>query len=268
MIDYRCVAGPRDKPFVERHESFSLSYVRRGSFGCRTQGRAFELVTGSMLIGRPGAEYLCVHEHHDRGDECLSFQFAPELVDEFGARAAVWQSGALPPIAALAVLAELAQSASLGASDLGVDELAIVLARRFIRLAPPSAGSDRPATPRQRRRAVEAAHWIDAHAHEPIGLEQAAQQAGTSPYHFLRAFADSLGVTPHQYLLRSRLRKAARLLAEKDRPITDIALDVGFADLSNFVRSFHRAAGVSPRGFRRAARGERKIFQERLAALG
>jgi len=42
---------------------------------------------------------------------------------------------------------------------------------------------------------------------------------------------------------------------------------VGFADLSNFVRSFHRAAGVSPRGFRRAARGDRKIFQDRFAAL-
>ena len=79
-----------------------------------------------------------------------------------------------------------------------------------------------------------------------------------------------LGVTPHQYLVRSRLRRAARLLAEEDRSITDIALDVGFADLSNFVRTFHRAAGVSPRAFRRAARGDRKILQERLgaAALG
>jgi AraC-like DNA-binding protein len=61
------------------------------------------------------------------------------------------------------------------------------------------------------------------------------------------------------------LRRAARLLAEGGRSVTDVALDVGFADLSNFVRSFRRAAGVSPREFRRAARGERKIFQERIA---
>jgi AraC-like DNA-binding protein len=73
-----------------------------------------------------------------------------------------------------------------------------------------------------------------------------------------------LGVTPHQYLLRSRLRHAARLLADDDRPVTQIALDVGFADLSNFVRTFHRAAGVPPRAFRRAARGDRKILQDRL----
>jgi AraC-like DNA-binding protein len=80
----------------------------------------------------------------------------------------------------------------------------------------------------------------------------------------LRVFASVLGLTPHQYLVRSRLRHAARLLADEARSITDVALDVGFGDLSNFVRTFHRAAGVSPGTFRRAARGDRKIFQDRL----
>jgi AraC-like DNA-binding protein len=54
------------------------------------------------------------------------------------------------------------------------------------------------------------------------------------------------------------------LLAGDDRPITDVAFDVGFGDLSNFVRTFHRAAGVSPLRFRQASRGNRKIFQERF----
>jgi AraC-like DNA-binding protein len=112
---------------------------------------------------------------------------------------------------------------------------------------------------------VETALWIDAHSHQPIGLEDAAAQAGISPFHFLRLFSDVLGVTPHQYLVRSRLRHAARRLADDDSPITDIAYDVGFADLSNFVRTFHRAAGASPLKFRQASRGKRKIFQERLA---
>ena len=84
-----------------------------------------------------------------------------------------------------------------------------------------------------------------------------------SPFHFLRMFSGVFGVTPHQYLVRARLRKAARLLSEPERAVTDIAIDVGFGDLSNFVRTFHRAAGVSPSQFRRAAR-DRKIFQERL----
>ena len=267
VIDYRCAAGRADKPFVERHESYSVSYVRKGSFGCRTEGRAFELVTGSVLIGRPGAEYMCVHEHHDRGDDCLSFQFAPEFVHELGDPSPVWRSGALPPLAELALLAELGQSVSAGASDLGLEELGILLACRFVRVVRKNGLRDCAASRPQRRRAVDAAHWIDAHAHEPIGLGDIARQAGLSPFHFLRAFSNSLGVTPHQYLVRSRMRKAARLLTEGNRPVTEIALDVGFADLSNFVRTFHRSAGVSPRGFRRAARGERKIFQDRLAAF-
>jgi AraC family transcriptional regulator len=120
--------------------------------------------------------------------------------------------------------------------------------------------------PGDRRRAVESALWIDAHAAEPIDLSMLARQAGLSPYHYLRIFSSALAVTPHQYLIRRRLCRAAQLLALEDLPVTNVALETGFGDLSNFVRSFHRAAGVSPRGYRRAARGDRKIFQERLAA--
>ena len=57
------------------------------------------------------------------------------------------------------------------------------------------------------------------------------------------------------------------MLADADRPITDIAYDVGFGDLSNFVRTFHRAAGVSPRTFRRAALKDPRLLREQIAAL-
>jgi AraC-like DNA-binding protein len=109
---------------------------------------------------------------------------------------------------------------------------------------------------------VETALWIDAHSHGDIDLEQAAAQAGISAFHFLRLFSSVLGVTPHQYLVRSRLRHAAWLLADDGLSITDIAYDVGFGDLSNFVRTFHRAAGISPLRFRQASRGKGKGFGE------
>jgi AraC-like DNA-binding protein len=67
--------------------------------------------------------------------------------------------------------------------------------------------------------------------------------------------------------VRARLRRAARLLAEDDRAITDVAYDVGFGDLSNFVRTFHRAAGVSPRRFREAAQGRRRLAPDRPDAV-
>jgi len=266
VFDYRCAAGPGDRPFVEVHGAHSLSYVHKGSFGCCTRGRSFELVAGSVMVGRPGDEYVCTHEHHLGGDECLSFQFAPALVDTIDDGAEVWRRACLPPLPELMMLGELGQAVAEGRGELGLDEVGLAFAGRCVELA---GGRTRPAVRLRaldRRRAVETALWIDAHASQSIDLQAAADQAGLSAFHFLRLFASTLGVTPHQYLVRARLRRAARALAEDERPITQIAFDVGFGDLSNFVRTFHRAAGVSPRGFRDAARGDRKILQDRLAA--
>ena len=264
VSDFRCSAGPDDTPFVEQHTCHSISYVRKGSFGCRTRGRFFELVAGSILVGHPGDEYMCTHDHVC-GDECLSFFLTPELVEAIGDRAEVWQIGSAPPLPELMVLGELAQAAADGRSDIGLDEVGQVFASRFVEVVSGRAREPVPAKARDRRRAVETALWIDAHSHRQIDLEHAAGQANISPFHFLRLFSSVLGVTPHQYLVRSRLRHAARLLADDDSSITDIAYDVGFGDLSNFVRTFHRAAGVSPLRFRQASRGMRKIFQDRLA---
>jgi AraC-like DNA-binding protein len=265
VADYRCSLGPGDASFVETHAAYSVSYVRKGSFGVRTRGRAFELVAGGLLIGHPGDEYVCSHDHVC-GDECLSFALSPSLVDTLGDRAEIWRSGGVPPLAELMVLGELAQAAVEGRSALGLDELGTLLAGRFVALVSGQGHGSPSNAPRDRRRAVETALWLDAHSHEPIDLAAAAGEAGLSPFHFLRLFSRVLGVTPHQYLVRSRLRRAARLLAEENRSITDVAYDVGFADLSNFVRSFHRAAGDSPRAFRKAAKGDRKILQERISA--
>jgi len=264
VSDFRCTAAPGDTPFVERYASHSISYVRTGSFGCHCRGRFFELVAGSVLVGYPGDEFICTHDHVC-GDECLSFFLTPELVDTIGDRPEAWRVGAAPPLPELMVLGELAQAAADGRSDLGLDEIGQIFADRFVEVISGRTHQPAPAKPRDRRRAVETALWIDAHSHRQIDLDAAAAQAELSPFHFLRLFSGVLGVTPHQYLLRSRLRHAARLLADDERPVTDVAYDVGFGDLSNFVRTFHRAAGVSPRKFRAASRGMRKIFQERLA---
>jgi AraC-like DNA-binding protein len=264
VSDFRCTAAPGDTPFVERYASHSISYVRKGSFGCRCRGRFFELVAGSILVGYPGDEFICTHDHVC-GDECLSFFLTPELVESIGDRPEAWRAGAAPPLPELMVLGELAQAAADGRSDIGLDEIGQIFAHRFVEVVSGRTHQPKPAKARDRRRAVETALWIDAHSHRRIDLDAAAAQAELSPFHFLRLFSGVLGVTPHQYLVRSRLRHAARLLADDEKPVTDIAYDVGFGDLSNFVRTFHRAAGVSPRKFRAASRGMRKIFQERLA---
>jgi AraC family transcriptional regulator len=271
VIDFRCSAGPGDAPFTEMHGSFSVSYVRKGSFGYRSRGRAFELVAGSVLIGHAGDEFVCTHDHHLCGDECLSFHFAPEMADALSRstparHAATWRAGCLPPLSELMVFGEFAQAAAEGRSDVGLDEAGFLFANRFIEIVSGRTHKDFNARAPDRRRAVEAALRIDERSHQPMDLESIAKDACLSPFHFLRLFSGVLGVTPHQYLVRSRLRHASRLLADPSRSISDIAFDVGFGDLSNFVRTFHRAAGMSPRRFRQAAKGDRKILQDRLSA--
>jgi AraC family transcriptional regulator len=261
VFDFHCCAGPAEAPFPEVHSCHSLSYVREGSFGYRSGGQAHDLVAGSFLVGHEGDEYICTHDHHLGGDRCLSFHLAPELVDQIGDRSALWRIGALPPLAEMMVIGELALSTSEGRTGIALDEVGVMLGARFVSLL---SGRDRAKvhpSARERGRVIETALWIDANAEREVDLAAAAAEAGLSPFHFLRLFRRVLGVTPHQYLLRSRLRRAARLLAERDRPITDVALDVGFGDLSNFVRTFHKAAGMSPRRFREAARGERNFLQ-------
>ncbi len=262
ILDYRCAATPADRPFTEVHERYSLSYVRSGSFGCHALGRQFELVAGGFLLGCPDDEFVCTHEHHDSGDECLSIQMSTEIFETVRGRRRAWRIGALPPVAALAVTAELAQAASRGATDIGLDEASLLLVARFLAVSGTARFPRIRPKLNVRRLMVNVADWIEARCSEYIDLPSSARQAGLSPYHFLRTFRSVVGITPHQHLIRCRLRRAARRLLEEDTPITAVALSAGFEDVSNFVRSFHRAAGVSPRGYRKLAATDRNNFQE------
>ena len=80
VSDFHCTAGLGDKPFAELHQCHSISFVRKGSFGYQCRGRSHELVAGSFLIGFPGNEFVCTHDHVC-GDECLSFFYESELVE-------------------------------------------------------------------------------------------------------------------------------------------------------------------------------------------
>lgn len=265
VVDYRCERGPDAAPALECHDRTSLAYVRAGTFGYRPGRMTCEMVAGSTLVGRAGDDYVCTHDHLC-GDECLAFMLSPEAVETLGGPKGAWESRGVPPVRELAVAGELAQAAASGRGDMDAEEAGLLYAATFLRCVTGEAAPAVRPDPRVRHRVVRAALWLEANAREEVSLTDVAREAGLSPFHALRVFSAVLGVTPHQYLVQSRLRRAARLLAREDAAISDIAYDVGFGDLSNFNRTFRRAAGVSPRGFRRLARGDRKILQERLEA--
>ena len=72
VTEFRCTAVPGDKPFAEQYAAHSISYVRKGSFGCHCRGRFHELVAGSILVGHPGDEYTCTHDPSAATNVCRS----------------------------------------------------------------------------------------------------------------------------------------------------------------------------------------------------
>src|SRR5215510_8809567 len=100
-------------------------------------------------------------------------------------------------------------------------------------------------------RAVRRVHeFIKAHLEANISIQVLASIAGLSMYHFARAFKQSEGMTPHEYLVKCRVQRAKRLLAGTDLPLSEIALAAGFADQSHCARRFREHVGVTPSSYR------------------
>jgi AraC-like DNA-binding protein len=137
-----------------------------------------------------------------------------------------------------------------GVADVPWEELAVAVAARSVGLAAglSSGGSGLPLNAEARLTPVVRA--MEHHPEASLSLGHLAREAGLSPYHFLRTFKHLIGVTPHQYLLRTRLREAASRLTSDEENVLDVALDCGFGDLSNFYRAFRQEFGVSPRAYR------------------
>jgi AraC-like DNA-binding protein len=101
--------------------------------------------------------------------------------------------------------------------------------------------------PRVLRRIRE---YIDGNIEQRISVKLLAGLANLSICYFVRAFKQSMGITPHDYLVRQRVERTKQLLSGTDMPLSEIALAAGFADQSHFARRFRQYVGMSPRDYR------------------
>jgi AraC family transcriptional regulator len=261
VTDVICAAGPDDRPFEERHEHVCIAGVTSGTFQYRSSQGAAVLGPGALLLGNEGACFECGHAH-GVGDRCLAFHLTPDLLDGIvaalpGARRADFALPCLPPSAPRVPLLAAAEAARDEGDGAALEELALRLAAAVAATLAGLPRTGRPPSERDARRITDALRRIEAEADQPLSLADLARAAGMSPYHFLRTFRQVVGVTPHQFILRTRLNRAAVRLRRSSESVSTIAFEAGFNDLSTFNRRFRRIMGASPSAYR--ARGACEI---------
>jgi len=261
LSEFTCQAGPQDKSFEEQHACATIAAVAEGSFRYRCDSGEALLYPGALMLGNPGGCFECGHEH-SRGDRCVSLHFSPALFAEIGASAGGtagfrFTAAMLPALKSLArpltEMEALAATAPTRRLDrMAVEELALQTAEAVVEVV--AGGTARSSAPSagDSRRISRVLRHIEAHAAEQLDLAALAAIACMSKYHFLRSFRRIVGLTPHQYLLGLRLRRAAQRLCTTQAPVSAIAFDAGFGDLSTFNAGFRAQFGTTPGSFRRA----------------
>ena len=259
VADVVCTAGPSDRSFEERHEGVSIGVVVAGTFQYRSpRGRA-TLTPGSLLLGNHRECYECGHEHA-AGDRCIAFRFTPALFERIVADAGVprearrFRSPRIPPVRALSSHVARAAAGAVRATDPAWHELALEIASAALGAGSTWDRSARAPSSATVARVTDAVRRIERVPAAPATLDSLAAEAGESPFRYLRTFKRITGVTPHQFVLRTRLRQAAAELAGTDAKVIDVALASGFGDLSNFNRAFREEFGATPRQYRARAR--------------
>ncbi|NER78551.1 MAG: helix-turn-helix transcriptional regulator [Leptolyngbya sp. SIO1D8] len=102
------------------------------------------------------------------------------------------------------------------------------------------------------RKILQISDYIHAHLDQSIKLADLANVAGMSQFHFSRMFKQSMGISPHQYLLKQRVEQAKGLLKQSKLAIAEIALQCGFNSQSHLSKHFREATGMTPSSYRKS----------------
>lgn len=194
--------------------------------------------------------------------ECVSLFLDPALFEHatgesFGARVEIVETyGAADNLVrqiGLALLAEAESEAPFGRlyAESLAHTLALHLARHYsvMRRAPEVIRGG--LSGRNLSRATE---FVNEHLDQELSLADIAGAAGLSQFHFARAFKQTTGLTPHQYVTERRVERARLLLASGDLPLVEVAARSGFKNQSHFTTLFRMHTGVTPKSWRETHR--------------
>ncbi|MCY1018058.1 helix-turn-helix domain-containing protein [Pyxidicoccus sp. MSG2] len=255
--DCVCHKGARSTVSEGEHPRVHISVTLAGVFHARSSRGEVLSSPGSLLLGNATDGYAYRHVD-DGGDRSVVFDYAESFLDEVGGSLGVrlrdtraFGRASIPASAASADAVVLAHRALCTGEPEVVREAALTVAAVALTEDRGGAYSVTAPTSAQERRVAKTLRYVEAHSADDCSLDTLAAHAGLSRFHFLRVFQAMTGQTPRQFVIATRLRMAATSLRATRTPITEVALEAGFGDLSHFTTSFARAFGVSPRAYRK-----------------
>ena len=266
VVDFRCRAHVEPLGPEEPNLTHGIVLVRKGVFRRMQQRETLVADANHVLFFNAGEPYRYSHPLPG-GDDCtilaVDGQRALELVAHNAPRDAEHPEtpfrishGLSSPRAAL-LHYELLGLARRGVSALALEDVVAELADEAVGAAYRTRGvsvrSEWPSTPARRRRRdlVEATKLaVNERFESPPSLGELARALGCSPFHLSRTFHRTAGLSLRRYVVRLRTRLAADHLATEAHDLTELALDLGYADHSHFTNAFREEWGLPPSRFR------------------
>jgi AraC-like DNA-binding protein len=252
-----------DEPSAEQAAArLQINVVRSGWFRLGYEGREWTLGEGSLFLSRPGDLYTYAHLRHVEPDACLSLAFSPAAAAGGELARVFARLPLVPPITNRLAFLRL-RLASQTRDDVrdDLDDFPLSLETLAFELVDaPDVAAERARDDRSRRlyrlyrprqlqwyadRIGAARDLMDASPAGPHSLASLAAHVAMSPFAFARVFRELVGVPPHRYLMRARLKRA-RALLESGTSVTAACYAAGFNNLSHFIRTFRAHFGTAP----------------------
>jgi transcriptional regulator GlxA family with amidase domain len=162
----------------------------------------------------------------------------------------------LPTAAQLTPLVVRFETLAAGACPLEIEETVVHVGEAMLATLSGHNTVCQRVSARDERRIADVVRYIENHAAEQLDLNGLAKIAAMSKYHFLRTFQRIVDVPPYQFLLFVRMRRAAVRLVTSSEPVSTIAFEAGFGDLSTFNKRFRDMFGMPPQAHRRQGRAQ------------
>ena len=238
-------------PEAERTKDIAVTFIESGGFALEEGGKSWTFGAGDVLVSTPNRLRQYRHFEECPSDVCLSISFAPETVeDALGSSRAPFA----PPQIGQGPFTEFARlqiRRAVGSLDsLWIEEMAFHSLLALTKDAW-SCGNHQAIGSAHMHRIRDSIELMSQKAAGRCSLTSISREVGMSPFHFARTFSALGGLSPHQYLLWLRLRRAAIMLREGSS-VTTAALSNGFDNLGHFSRSFRHRFGVNPSRYPRA----------------